>query len=106
MAGADLELVYSIKPESTRQNKRQIEKDIGGLNQQLVRKNFKQPLGQIRGELGEFQKSMAASNARVLAFGASAGAILAVKKAFTATVKSAIEVEKSLKELPMKSMTP
>ena len=42
---------------------------------------------------------MDASNARVLAFGASAGAILAVKKAFTATVKAAIEVEKSLKDI-------
>ena len=57
------------------------------------------PLGRINGQLGEFEKSLDASNARVLAFGASAGAILAVKKAFTATVKSAIEVEKSLKDI-------
>ena len=48
------------------------------------------PLGRINGQLGEFEKSLDASNARVLAFGASAGAILAVKKAFTATVKAAI----------------
>lgn len=57
------------------------------------------PLGRINGQLGEFEKSLDASNARVLAFGASAGAILAVKKAFTATVKAAIEVEKSLKDI-------
>lgn len=57
------------------------------------------PLGRINGQLGEFEKSLAASNARVLAFGASAGAILAVRKAFTATIKSAIEVEKSLKDI-------
>jgi len=57
------------------------------------------PLGRINGQLGEFEKSLDASNARVLAFGASAGAILAVRKAFTATVKSAIEVEKSLKDI-------
>ena len=57
------------------------------------------PLGRINGQLGEFEKSLDASNARVLAFGASAGAILAVKKAFTATVKAALEVEKSLKDI-------
>ena len=57
------------------------------------------PLGRINGQLGEFEKSLDASNARVLAFGASAGAILAVKKAFTTTVKAAIEVEKSLKDI-------
>jgi len=64
----------------------------------LNTKGFR-PLGRINGQLGEFEKSLDASNARVLAFGASAGAILAVKKAFTATVKAAIEVEKSLQDI-------
>jgi len=64
----------------------------------LNTKGFR-PLGRINGLLGEFEKSLDASNARVLAFGVSAGAILAVKKAFTATVKAAIEVEKSLKDI-------
>ena len=64
----------------------------------LNTKGFR-PLGRINGQLGEFEKSLDASNARVLAFGASAGAILAVKKAFVVTVKSAIEVEKSLQDI-------
>ena len=64
----------------------------------LNTKGFR-PLGRINGQLGEFEKSLDASNARVLAFGASAGAILAVKKAFTATVKAAIDVQKSLKDI-------
>ena len=64
----------------------------------LNTKGFR-PLGRINGQLGEFEKSLDASNARVLAFGASAGAILAVKKAFTATVRSMIEVEKSLTDI-------
>ena len=64
----------------------------------LNTKGFR-PLGRINGQLGEFEKSLDASNARVLAFGASAGAILAVRKAFTATVKAAIEVQKSLKDI-------
>ena len=64
----------------------------------LNTKGFR-PLGRINGQLGEFEKSLDASNARVLAFGASAGAILAVKKAFTATVSSMIEVEKALTDI-------
>ena len=34
-------------------------------------RSFEQPLGRITGQLGEFQKSMDASVARVLAFGAA-----------------------------------
>lgn len=64
----------------------------------LNAKGFR-PLGRINGQLGEFEKSLDASNARVLAFGASAGAILAVRKALTATVRAAIEVEKSLQDI-------
>jgi len=64
----------------------------------LNTKGFR-PLGRINGQLGEFEKSLDASNARVLAFGASAGAILAVRKAFTATIKSAVEVEKALTDI-------
>ena len=64
----------------------------------LNTKGFR-PLGRINGQLGEFEKSLDASNARVLAFGASAGAILAVRKAFTATVASMIEVERSLQDI-------
>ena len=43
--------------------------NLGGINS----KNFTVPLGRIQGQLGEFNKSLQASNARVLAFGASAG---------------------------------
>ena len=60
---------------------------------------FSAPLGKIKGELGEFDKSLAASNARVLAFGASAGAIYAIQKALNETVQSTIQVEKALAEV-------
>ena len=60
---------------------------------------FSAPLGKIKGELGEFDKSLAASNARVLAFGASAGAIYAIQKALSETVQSTIQVEKALAEV-------
>ena len=65
----------------------------------LDEKGFTQPLGRITGKLGEFDKSLDASNARVVAFGASAGAIYAVQRALTETVRSAISVEKTLADI-------
>jgi TP901 family phage tail tape measure protein len=84
-------------------NTRQAEKDI----QKLVNKNYtinlktkgSQPLGRITGEVNEFTKSLDASNARVIAFGASAGIIFGVQRAFQALVSSTIEVQKSLQDI-------
>ena len=47
----------------------------------------------------EFEKSLTAANARVIAFGASAGLIVKMQQAFGELVKSTIEVEKSLKDI-------
>jgi len=69
------------------------------VNLSINPKGFSQPLGRIQGQLGEFEKSLEASNARVIAFGASASAIFAVQKALSESVKSAIEVEKALKDI-------
>ena len=55
-----------------------------------------EPLGQISKSADEFTKSLAASNARVLAFGASVAIIAGVQRAFSALVKGTIQVEKSL----------
>jgi len=61
-------------------------------------KNFskQQPLGRITGNVTEFQKSMDAANARVIAFGASAGSIYFVKVALDKLVSSTVQVEKAL----------
>lgn len=83
-------------------NTKPLEKNIAkAANQALTlnTKGFSQPLGKISGQLGEFEKSLAASNARVIAFGASAGAIYAIQRAFDATIKSVIEIEKSLADV-------
>lgn len=83
-------------------NTKPLEKNIAKVANQaltLNTKGFSQPLGKISGQLGEFEKSLAASNARVIAFGASAGAIYAIQRAFDATIKSVIEVEKSLADI-------
>ena len=65
----------------------------------LDQKGFNAPLGRIKGQLGEFEKSLEASNARVIAFGASTGAIYAVSQAVTGLVTSAIEVQKVLTDI-------
>ena len=84
---------------------RQLERDIqGALSRNfklkgLNEKAFTQPLGRITGSANEFQKSLDASNARVIAFGASAGLIFTVEKAFTSLVKSTIDVQKSLTDI-------
>lgn len=70
-----------------------------GNKQVKIKHNFDDvsgSLGRIRAQLGEFDKSLAASNARVLAFGASAGAMYAVGRSIKELVKSTVEVEKRL----------
>ena len=47
----------------------------------------------------EFNKSLEASNARVIAFGASAGLIMNIDRALKAMVKSAIQVEKAMADV-------
>jgi len=67
--------------------------DASGLNR------LSGPLGRITGQANEFNKSMEASNARVLAFGASAGAIFAVQRGLRAVITDAIEVEKVIADI-------
>lgn len=84
---------------------RQLERDIqSALSRDFKFKGFNekaftQPLGRITGAANEFQKSLDASNARVIAFGASAGLIYTVEKAFSSLVKSTIDVQKSLTDI-------
>ena len=83
-----------------------VKKDINDLskgvssfnNNPIVSKNYTQPLGRITGAANEFTKSLEASNARVLAFGASAGAMFAVQKAMQELVKTTITLERQFKE--------
>ena len=58
-----------------------------------------QPLGRITGDLSEFNKSMDAANARVIAFGASASVVMGIEKAFHSLVDSTIEVQKALNQI-------
>ena len=75
------------------------ERRIRPLSVTLDDKGFRQPLGRITGDLAEFQKSLDASVARTLAFGAAVGVLNAVTNGFKAMISSAVEVEKSLTDI-------
>ena len=62
-------------------------------------KSFTQPLGRITASANEFTKSLEASNARVIAFGASVGIINAITNSFKALVSEAIKFEKTLADI-------
>ena len=91
----------SSPPGETTQLQRDIKKAVSSKYKfgALDSKGFGQPLGRIKGQLGEFEKSMEAANARVIAFGASAGAIYALSAALRETVTATLQVEKSLAEI-------
>jgi len=57
------------------------------------------PLGTISRDLTQFDRSLEASNARVLAFGASVGIIATVTQAFRSLISSTIDVEKRLNDI-------
>ena len=103
MAKTDTTLTVGFKGDKgdLRQLVKDLKKtgDMAGISNQTVNKRFKQPLGKIRGELGEFSKSMEASNARVIAFGASTAVLAGMAAALRGVAKSSIEVEKALADI-------
>jgi hypothetical protein len=56
-------------------------------------------LGKIRADADEFTKSIEASNARVIAFGASVAVINGISRAFRELVSTTIRVEKTLTDI-------
>ncbi len=75
-------------------NTTQFERDIlNSLNR------VQAPLGRISVSADEFSKSLAASNARVIAFGASAGLVLGLERAFADLLKTSTAVQKSLQDI-------
>ena len=70
-----------------------------GLKIRINDKQFTQPLGKITHSANEFSKSLEASNARVIAFGASAAIIGGVSIAFKELVVQAVKFEKILTDI-------
>ena len=76
-----------------------VERVFSKVKLRLDDRGFTQPLGRITAASSEFQKSLEASNARVVAFAASAGILYKLSQAFDFLVKSTINVEKQLKDI-------
>ena len=68
-------------------------------NPKVNLKNVELPLGRISKSVKDFESSLDAANARVIAFGASVGIIAAVQRSFSALVRQVTEVEKSLTDI-------
>ena len=62
-------------------------------------RSFTQPLGRINASANEFTKSLEASNARVIAFGASVGIINGISEAFKGLVVETVKFEKTLTDI-------
>lgn len=62
-------------------------------------KSFTQPLGRITASANEFTKSLEASNARVIAFGASVGIINGITDSFKFLVAETVKFEKTLQDI-------
>ena len=104
MADSFITLGTRVDNASLQQSLRQINAAMTSIEKRKVNLSldsgkFTRPLGKITGATNEFTKSLEASNARVLAFGASAGAIFQVQRAFEFLLKSTIQVEKQLQDV-------
>ena len=69
------------------------------VNLQINARGFSQPLGRITGDVKDFEAALAASNARVIAFGASTAVLGGVVRGFKALADVTIEVEKNLTDI-------
>ena len=95
MAKSDLEILAEIKLS----NRRQFDNQLRSLEQRKIfidTKRSEQALGRITGKANEFTKSLEASNARVIAFGASVAVIEGVRRAFASLASTVVEVESNL----------
>lgn len=69
------------------------------VNLQINARGFSQPLGRITGDVKDFEAALAASNARVIAFGASTAVLGGVVRGFKTLADVTIEVEKNLADI-------
>ena len=90
-------LVSSIQAGITAYNQRFANQNQ--INLQVNARGFSQPLGRITGDVKDFESALAASNARVVAFGASTAVLGGVIRSFKEIVNVTIEVEKNLADI-------
>lgn len=96
--------VYANTQPAARQIKAFSDKNLNnlrinlGVNDAGLRK-ASNGLGQIRNDADQFTKSMAAANARVLAFGTAVGVIETMRRSFLALIKTTVDVEEALTKI-------
>ena len=108
MAGIRAQLNLDV---DTRKAKRSLDKAASEINKivnkqsgksvnfNVNEKSFTQPLGRINASANEFTKSLEASNARVIAFGASVAIIDGISDAFKNLVVQAVKFEKTMADI-------
>ena len=69
------------------------------LKLKIDERGFRQPLGRITGDLDKFESALAASNARVIAFGASTAVIGGMTRAFKELAATTINVQKQFADI-------
>ena len=103
-ADVDLKVNTSQAKRSAERAVAEINKVVNGIGGKQVSFNvnsrsFTQPLGRINASANEFTKSLEASNARVIAFGASVGIINGISDAFKGLVVETVKFEKTLTDI-------
>jgi TP901 family phage tail tape measure protein len=93
---SDLTFVVGVDNSPAIAGLRQLQKIISSGN---IGRGTEFALGRITGKANEFQKSLDASSARVIAFGATAGVLNNMSAAFKRLVSSAIEVNQAVTEI-------
>ena len=69
------------------------------INLSVNQRAFSQPLGRMTGDVKDFEAALAASNARVIAFGASTAVLGGVIRSFKELATVTIDVEKNLADI-------
>ena len=97
VAASQAALVNSIQAGVNAYNQRFANQNQ--INLSINAKAFSQPLGRITGDVKDFEAALAASNARVIAFGASTAVLGAAIRSFKELASTTIEVEKNLADI-------
>lgn len=99
MASPDLSLITSF---DLRKGRADLERQLRQIESRPIRLNTKRgemALGRITGKVTEFDKSLEASNARVIAFGASVAVIESVRRSFLRLLNVTVQVESQLNQI-------
>tara|TARA_R110002153_G_scaffold27815_1_gene85865 strand:- start:179 stop:6328 length:6150 start_codon:yes stop_codon:yes gene_type:complete len=96
MAQSDLDIIVGADTRNLNRNVNTAVRKLERKGVNLDTKKGQMALGRITGKADEFTKSLEASNARVIAFGASVAVIEGVRRSFTKLVSTIVEVEQQL----------